>query len=171
MISARSLDEIVDRQRRVGQAREVPIEIALPRKRPHLGFAAPGTEHPDELERVERDRQLRLAVADVPRTTSGRELHRGKTVRRVWRRVLIDPSLGTRKARVRRHLPLFQWSNPSIKDHLALFTHGVVGQWSIPRKTGRASPQEHPSLLGGFDMSLLIESNARLRVVADRRAR
>jgi hypothetical protein len=39
--------------------------------------------------------------------------------------------------RVRRHLPLFQWSNPSIKDHLALFTHGVVGQWSIPKKTGR----------------------------------
>ncbi len=37
----------------------------------------------------------------------------------------------------RRHLPLFQWSNPSIKDHLALFTHGVVGQWSLPKKTGR----------------------------------
>ena len=26
---------------------------------------------------------------------------------------------------------------PSIKDHLALFTHGVVGQWSLPKKTGR----------------------------------
>jgi phage terminase large subunit GpA-like protein len=60
-----------------------------------------------------------------------------KTVRRVWRRVLVDPSLGTRRGRVRRHLPLFQWSNPSIKDHLALFTHGVVGQWSIPKRTGR----------------------------------
>src|SRR5690606_24677178 len=34
-------------------------------------------------------------------------------------------------ARVRRHLPFFQWSNPSLKDHLALFTHGVVGQWTI----------------------------------------
>lgn len=32
---------------------------------------------------------------------------------------------------------LFEWSNPSLKDHLALFTHGVVGQWSIPKKTGR----------------------------------
>ncbi|HRZ36866.1 MAG TPA: hypothetical protein P5534_10930, partial [Candidatus Paceibacterota bacterium] len=40
-------------------------------------------------------------------------------------------------ARVRRHLPFFQWSNPSLKDHLALFTHGVVGQWTIPKKAGR----------------------------------
>ncbi len=61
----------------------------------------------------------------------------GKTIRRVWRRVLVDPSLGARKGRVRRHLPLFQLSNPSIKDHLALFTHGVVGQWSVPEKIGR----------------------------------
>lgn len=34
-------------------------------------------------------------------------------------------------------LALFQWSNPSIKDHLAIFMHGVVGQWTIPEKTGR----------------------------------
>jgi hypothetical protein len=60
-----------------------------------------------------------------------------KTVRRVWRRALVDPTLGARKGRVRRHLPLFQWSNPSIKDHLALFTHGVVGQWTLPQKVGR----------------------------------
>jgi phage terminase large subunit GpA-like protein len=68
-------------------------------------------------------------LSQAPRT--------GKTIRRVWRRVLVDPSLGTRRARVCRHLPLFQWSNPSLKDHLALFTHGVVGQWTIPKKTGR----------------------------------
>ncbi len=61
----------------------------------------------------------------------------GKTVRRVWRRILVDPTLGARRARIRRHLPLFQWSNPSLKDHLALFSHGVVGQWTIPRNTGR----------------------------------
>ncbi len=61
----------------------------------------------------------------------------GKTIRRVWRRVLVDPTLGARRARIRRHLPLFQWSNPSLKDHLALFTHGVVGQWTIPQNTGR----------------------------------
>jgi phage terminase large subunit GpA-like protein len=60
-----------------------------------------------------------------------------KTVRRVWRRVLVDPTLGTKKARVRRHLPLFQWSNPAIKDHWALFTHGVVGEWMIPKSVGR----------------------------------
>ena len=63
------------------------------------------------------------------------DLRTGNTIRRVWRRVLVNPCLRTRRARVRRHLPLFQWSNPSVKDHLALFTHGVVGQWSIPRKT------------------------------------
>lgn len=62
---------------------------------------------------------------------------RGKTVGRVWRRVLVDPSMATRRSRVRRHLLLFQWSNHSLKDNLALFTHGVVGQWTIPKKTGR----------------------------------
>ena len=35
------------------------------------------------------------------------------------------------------HSPHQPWSNPSLKDHLALFTHGVVGQWTIPRRTGR----------------------------------
>ena len=60
-----------------------------------------------------------------------------KTVRKVWRRVLVDPNLGVRRSRTRRHLPLFQWSNPSIKDHLALFTHGVVGEWSVPKKVGK----------------------------------
>ena len=43
----------------------------------------------------------------------------------------------TGRARVRGHLSLFQWSNPSLKDHLALFTHGVIGPWSIPKETGR----------------------------------
>lgn len=32
---------------------------------------------------------------------------------------------------------MFQWSNPAVKDHLALFTHGAVGQWSVPRTTGQ----------------------------------
>ncbi|MCZ7636887.1 MAG: phage terminase large subunit family protein [Verrucomicrobia bacterium] len=69
-------------------------------------------------------------LAQDPRT--------GKTVRRVWRRVLVDPRLGAAKGRHRRRLlPLFRWSNPSLKDHLALFTHGVVGQWTLPRKVGR----------------------------------
>jgi hypothetical protein len=68
-------------------------------------------------------------LAQDPRT--------GNTVRRVWRRVLVDPTPGARRARVRRHLPLFQWSNPSLKDHLALFTHGVVGHWTLPQKAGR----------------------------------
>ena len=56
-----------------------------------------------------------------------------------WRdeHVRVDPTLGTRRARVRRHLALFQWSSTSVKDHLGLFTQGVVGEWTIPRKTGR----------------------------------
>jgi phage terminase large subunit GpA-like protein len=24
-----------------------------------------------------------------------------------------------------------------VKDHLALFTHGVVGQWTVPKSTGQ----------------------------------
>ena len=27
--------------------------------------------------------------------------------------------------------------DPSIKNHLAFFTHGVVGQWTLPKKVGR----------------------------------
>jgi hypothetical protein len=50
---------------------------------------------------------------------------------------LVDPSLGEHRVGVRRNLPLLQWSNPSVQDHLALFTHGTVGQWTIPRKAGR----------------------------------
>lgn len=46
-------------------------------------------------------------------------------------------TLGARRARIQRHLPLFQWSNPSLNDHLALFTHGVVGQWTIPQRTSQ----------------------------------
>jgi len=49
----------------------------------------------------------------------------------------LTQPFGSRRVRVRRRLPLLQWSNPSLKDHLALFTHGVVGQRTIPRKTGR----------------------------------
>ncbi|MCZ7640033.1 MAG: phage terminase large subunit family protein [Verrucomicrobia bacterium] len=60
-----------------------------------------------------------------------------KPVRQVWRMVMVDPSLGAAKGRHRRRLlPLFQWSNPSVKDHLAMFTHGVIGQWTLPRKVG-----------------------------------
>ena len=51
--------------------------------------------------------------------------------------MLVDPNLGAKRQRVYRELPLFQWSNPGIKDHLALFTHGVIGQWTVPKSTGR----------------------------------
>ena len=56
---------------------------------------------------------------------------------RPWRKVLVDPTIGSKQGVGRRHLPLFQWSNPSVKDHLALFTHGVVGNWTVPRTTDR----------------------------------
>ena len=60
-----------------------------------------------------------------------------KTVRRPWRKVLVDPSIGAKASTAKRHLTLYQWSNPTVKDHLALFTHGVVGQWTVPATTGR----------------------------------
>ena len=34
-------------------------------------------------------------------------------------------------------LALIQWSIPTVKDHLALFTRGAFGQWTVPRTTGR----------------------------------
>ncbi|MCA1996435.1 MAG: phage terminase large subunit family protein, partial [Armatimonadetes bacterium] len=61
-----------------------------------------------------------------------------KPVRQVWRALNVDASLGKpTKRRRRRLVPLIQWSNPSVKDHLALFTHGVIGQWTIPIKVGK----------------------------------
>jgi hypothetical protein len=49
----------------------------------------------------------------------------------------FSDSTGSKPGVSRRHLSLFQWSNPSIKDHLAVFTHSVVGNWIVPRTTGR----------------------------------
>ena len=59
-----------------------------------------------------------------------------RPIRQVWRVIMVDPSMGDARRRTRRLLPLIQWSNPSVKDHLAMFTHGVIGQWTIPLKTG-----------------------------------
>ncbi len=61
----------------------------------------------------------------------------GKPVRKLWRMVWVDPTFGAAANHGRGNVPLFQWSNPSIKDHLALFTHGAVGQWTVPQTTGQ----------------------------------
>ncbi len=63
--------------------------------------------------------------------------HSRRPVRKPWRLVMVDPNFGTAESRGRGNLALVQWSNPTEKDHLALFTHGAVGQWTVPRTTGR----------------------------------
>lgn len=60
-----------------------------------------------------------------------------KSVRRVWRKVWVDSNFGQKRSQGRGELSLYQWSNPSVKDHLALFTHGAVGQWTVAQTTGR----------------------------------
>jgi len=61
----------------------------------------------------------------------------GRTIRKLWRLAWVDPNFGTAQSRGRNTLALFQWSNPTVKDHLSLFTHGNVGQWTVPRTTGQ----------------------------------
>lgn len=79
----------------------------------------------------------RAMKGDAPNGSSSQDPRTGKIAGRGWQWVQVDPSLGARRAKVRRHLPLLQRSNPSLRDHLALFTHGVVGRWTITRTTGR----------------------------------
>lgn len=61
----------------------------------------------------------------------------GRTVRKLWRLLWVDPNFGMAGSRSRGTLAMYQWSNPTVKDHLALFTRGAVGQWTVPRTTGR----------------------------------
>ena len=61
----------------------------------------------------------------------------GRTVRKLWRLLWVDPNFGMAGSRGRGTLAMYQWSNPTVKDHLALFTRGAVGQWTVPRTTGR----------------------------------
>ena len=61
----------------------------------------------------------------------------GRTVRKLWRSLIVDSHFGKAGNNRRGNLSLIQWSNPTVKDHLALFTRGAVGQWAVPRTTGR----------------------------------
>jgi phage terminase large subunit GpA-like protein len=61
----------------------------------------------------------------------------GKAIRRYWRRTFVDPMFGTRQARRVKPIPLFTWSNDSIKDALAELMMGMVGDWTIPKTVGR----------------------------------
>lgn len=62
-----------------------------------------------------------------------------KTIRRIWHKSLVDPSFGTKHDRVkgRGGITLYRFSSETTKDYLAEFMRGLVGQWTIPRKTGK----------------------------------
>ncbi len=63
------------------ECRQVPVEIPVPVDRAQLGKAATTTEHPNQLERVERDRDVVIALADVPRSPTRGDAHRRQAVR------------------------------------------------------------------------------------------
>jgi phage terminase large subunit GpA-like protein len=60
---------------------------------------------------------------------------RGKAVRKVWRKTDQDPHYGTKMAGRTRPIPLFSWANDPVKDMLAELMKGLVGDWTIPKKT------------------------------------
>jgi phage terminase large subunit GpA-like protein len=53
-------------------------------------------------------------------------------VRQIWKDSLIDPALGTTMQGRVRPIRLFHFSNPSIKDLLNEYMHGVGPTWEIP---------------------------------------
>lgn len=58
----------------------------------------------------------------------------GKSVRRSWRRTMVDPLCGTKQAGRSKPIPLFNWANDPIKDLLTEMMMGLVGEWTLPRK-------------------------------------
>lgn len=60
---------------------QVAVEIPVPVDRTQLGKATTPTEHTDQLERVERDREAVITLADVPRAPTRGDAHRGQAVR------------------------------------------------------------------------------------------
>ena len=49
----------------------------------------------------------------------------------IWTKSDVDPEIGTVLANRMRPIPLFLWSKPSALDRLALFMHGLAGNWLI----------------------------------------
>lgn len=64
-----------------------------------------------------------------------RDPRKKRTVRRIYQRVDVDPTIG-QKGR-RRSLPLYVWSNPMAKDLLLSFMRGLIGEFTIPKEVGR----------------------------------
>jgi phage terminase large subunit GpA-like protein len=59
-----------------------------------------------------------------------------KVIRRLWEMTRVDPFMGTAN-QSRRSMPLFRWSNNGIKDALTTYMNGLVGEWTIPKKSPR----------------------------------
>lgn len=83
-----------------------------------------------------------------------------KTVRKPFNRTFVDPMLG-KGGRSVRPLPLFRWSNSWVKDTLAAFTTGLVGEWTLPRRISR----EYLKQMTAEKRSELVDSRGRIRQV------
>lgn len=61
----------------------------------------------------------------------------GKTYRQCWQAVWAQPEGVKPTPGMPRRVRLFRWSNPWVKDLLAEFYTGLVGEWTIVRQVGR----------------------------------
>lgn len=59
-----------------------------------------------------------------------------KTVRRVWSLSHADPAIGTQLQGKVRPIKLYLWSNPGVKDILALAMSGIEQDWQISGDVG-----------------------------------
>jgi phage terminase large subunit GpA-like protein len=91
----------------------------------------------------------------------------GRRVRRSWRRTFVDPFFGRKGAGKARPIPLYSWSNDSIKDELAEMMRGNVGEWTIPR----TSPREYMRQVTAEERRQHVDAKGRVSWSWDRRRR
>ena len=89
-----------------------------------------------------------------------------QTVRRVWERTLVDPFFATSN-QGRRTLPLFRWSNNSVKDLLLTYMTGLTGEWSIPNKT----PKTYMKQVTAERREEVVDIHGRVKFVWKRKIR
>jgi hypothetical protein len=61
----------------------------------------------------------------------------GRPVRRLYDKSFVDPAFGTRLQGQLRRIPLYRFSDDSVKDLLAEYYTGKIGDWTIPKRVGR----------------------------------
>ena len=80
-----------------------------------------------------------------------------KTVRRIWERTFVDPFF--KQPGARKLIPLFRHCGNAVKDRLAEYMTGLVGEWTIPAAIAR----EYMEQLTGERRFEVVDPKGRVR--------